>query len=326
LRALTLLAICAAPLSLTGLTAKKFGFEDATGSVVAAQAPAFKIVAVGHRGAKGLAPENTIAGANAAIAAGARLIEADVRFTKDGVPVIMHDRTVNRTTNGRGRVKDLTLAEIKALDAGSWMGQRFTAERVPTLREMLRNAKGRAMIDIDFKDGPPNAGDLIKATLDAEGYRDAQLVTIFVRPNRYGQLASLARDYHLRPHYQSDGQTRQYGASVSVKVMGLRRRAFNFHRAAVIRENNLLLFSNIMGADDGVRGIKDSINADARFIMTDHLEILVPYLRARGLLETCLLDHEFECIDEPGGPDRRNNRVRVAGRGGIQNPEIDSAP
>lgn len=326
MRALTLLAICAAPLSLTGLTAKNFGFEDATGSVVAAQAPAFKIVAVGHRGAKGLAPENTIASANAAIAAGARLIEADVRFTKDGVPVIMHDRTVNRTTNGRGRVKDLTLAEIKALDAGSWMGERFAVERVPTLREMLRNAKGRAMIDIDFKDGPPNAGDLIKAALDAEGYRNGQLVTIFVRSNRYGQLASLAPDYRLRPHYQSDLQTRRYAASANVKVMGLRRRAFNFRRAALIHENDLLLFANIMGADDGARGIEDSINAGARFIMTDHLEVLVPYLRVRGLLENCLLNREFECMDALGSPGLRSNRAKVADLDDVQNPETDSTP
>ncbi|MBI3514161.1 MAG: glycerophosphodiester phosphodiesterase, partial [Proteobacteria bacterium] len=81
------------------------------------------------------APENTLAGFRAAAAAGARWVEFDVKLTRDGVAVLMHDETLERTTNGRGRVAETPLAAIAALDAGAWFGAGFRDERVPTLLE-----------------------------------------------------------------------------------------------------------------------------------------------------------------------------------------------
>src|SRR5262245_36006639 len=82
-----------------------------------ADAPA-SIWIVAHRGAKNIAPENTIAAFDAAADIGANYVELDVRPTKDGEIILMHDRTVDRTTNGKGEVTDFTLAEIRRLDAG----------------------------------------------------------------------------------------------------------------------------------------------------------------------------------------------------------------
>ncbi|MEL7136232.1 MAG: glycerophosphodiester phosphodiesterase family protein [Pseudomonadota bacterium] len=268
--------------------------------------PAHKIFAVGHRGAPSHAPENTIASHNAAIALGATVVEFDVRYTKDGHFVVIHDRTVNRTTNGKGRVSQLTLQEIKALDAGSWMGPEYTGIRVPTLREALRNIKGRAAVDIDFKGGPSNSGDLLAKILDEEGFRDGPLVTVFARSWDYKKLTGVIGKYQLRPHYQNKAHTQKVAVEDGIEVMGLRRRSFSFRTARTIRNNDLVLFSNVMGFSDGPRGFSDSIKAGARFIQTDHLDRLTPYLAERGLLESCIPSRDFRCWhgaeDENQGP------------------------
>ncbi len=92
---------------------------------------------IGHRGACAYAPENTLASIRTAAAQGASWVEFDVRLTREGDLVLMHDDDVRRTTNGKGRVLDLTLAEIGALDAGAWFGGAFAGERVPTLVETI---------------------------------------------------------------------------------------------------------------------------------------------------------------------------------------------
>lgn len=92
---------------------------------------------IGHRGAKVNAPENTIASIKRAYDEGARWVEFDVKLTADAVPILIHDATLERTTNGRGDVRNTTLDEIRRLDAGSWFGPQFAGERVPTLAEAL---------------------------------------------------------------------------------------------------------------------------------------------------------------------------------------------
>ena len=106
-------------------------------------------------GATPFAPENTVAAFRKAVEMGADLVEMDIRETKDGRLVIMHDVTVDRTTNGKGRVTDLTLAEIQKLDAGSWFDKKFAGERVPTLEQALDSLGGQALPDVDFKAGTP---------------------------------------------------------------------------------------------------------------------------------------------------------------------------
>lgn len=90
-----------------------------------------------HRGASGYAPENTIAAVRAAAEMGCEWVELDVKLTADNVPIIFHDSTLERTTNGSGDIQSLTYDEIKALDAGSWYGESFFNETIPTLEEML---------------------------------------------------------------------------------------------------------------------------------------------------------------------------------------------
>ncbi len=90
-----------------------------------------------HRGSKGTHPENTLASFKEAVRVGSDGIELDVHLTKDGHLVVIHDETVDRTTNGTGEIRALTLAEIKELDAGSWFNETFAGEKIPTLEEVL---------------------------------------------------------------------------------------------------------------------------------------------------------------------------------------------
>jgi glycerophosphoryl diester phosphodiesterase len=99
------------------------------------------LLAIAHRGASGYAPENTFAAFRKAIAMGAGFIETDLQLSRDARFVAIHDATVNRTTNGQGAVHDLTLAELRRLDAGSWFGSEFAGERIPTIEEILEFAK-----------------------------------------------------------------------------------------------------------------------------------------------------------------------------------------
>jgi glycerophosphoryl diester phosphodiesterase len=92
---------------------------------------------IGHRGASAVAPENTMAAFREAIAAGADGIEFDVRLTRDGVPVVIHDSTLRRTGGWQQRVADLTWSELAQIDVGSWFNRSFAQERVPSLKELL---------------------------------------------------------------------------------------------------------------------------------------------------------------------------------------------
>ncbi len=106
---------------------------------------------IAHRGATGYAPENTIAGFDQAVDMKADYIEIDVQRSKDGELVVIHDTTVDRTTNGTGKVVDLTFDFLRSLDAGSWKGEQFAGEPIPTFEEILDRYHGKVGILIELK-------------------------------------------------------------------------------------------------------------------------------------------------------------------------------
>jgi glycerophosphoryl diester phosphodiesterase len=147
---------------------------------------------LGHRGARLLAPENTLPGFRAAISEGADGVELDVRRTADQVLVCLHDAGLGRTTNGRGPVREHTLAEVRRLDAGGSPrrnGHHGGQEsiRVPTLTEALDSLPSSALVDVEVKcrgqgpDGPAQVADLLAATLEGRLDRDRVLVSSFSR-------------------------------------------------------------------------------------------------------------------------------------------------
>jgi glycerophosphoryl diester phosphodiesterase len=126
-------------------------FQEAIAAESATTGDIRKIDNVAHRGATGYAPENTIAAFDKGVEMKADYIEIDVQRSKDGELVIIHDTTVDRTTNGTGYIKDLTFEQLRQLDAGSWKGEQFTGERIPAFDEILDRYHGKTGILIELK-------------------------------------------------------------------------------------------------------------------------------------------------------------------------------
>ena len=122
---------------------------------------------IAHRGASSYAPENTIAAFDLALQMGASHLELDVHLTRDDHLVIIHDDTVDRTTNGTGPVADQTLTVLQTLDAGAWFGEAFAGARIPTLADVLARYQGRAHLHIELKGHtahlPQRTVDLVRA-------------------------------------------------------------------------------------------------------------------------------------------------------------------
>jgi glycerophosphoryl diester phosphodiesterase len=144
---------------------------------------------VAHRGASRDLPENTLAAFEAAIAAGADAVEFDVRMSRDGHAIVMHDASVHRTTGGEGLVRDLTLAELKRLRVGSVLGRPAGEPAgIPTLVETLALLSGRIAVDVEIKNLPgepdhdPDREAAVEATLralDGSAFVGAVLISSF---------------------------------------------------------------------------------------------------------------------------------------------------
>ena len=129
------------------------------------------MIITGHRGAAKLEPENTRLSFQKAIDLGVDQIETDVHLTKDNHLVIIHDATVDRTTNGQGEIADLTLLEIRQLDAGK-------GERIPTLGEVIEWVRGKVILQIELK-GPDTAEPVVRA-VEQNGMEREVVLTSFV--------------------------------------------------------------------------------------------------------------------------------------------------
>lgn len=168
-------------------------------------------VIIGHRGAAGTAPENTMVSFERALDVGAEVLESDIHATRDGVPVLLHDPNVDRTTNGTGMVSDLTLAELRELDAahhfsddaGTTFPMREQGVRVPTLEEVFEAFPG-ARINLEIKANPPKLIGRVIELVDQFERHDTTLLTAGEDP----MMLELRRERKLR------GSTFAVGASL----------------------------------------------------------------------------------------------------------------
>ena len=137
----------------------------------------FRLLNIAHRGASHKFPENTLQAFAAAIQAGADMCELDVQLSRDGIPIVIHDDTVDRTTDGHGAAAALTLAEIKRLDAGIRFGPGFAGARVPTLEEVLIEVAGRCRLNVELK-GPGTSLEVCRL-LRQYGQLETSIVSSF---------------------------------------------------------------------------------------------------------------------------------------------------
>jgi glycerophosphoryl diester phosphodiesterase len=219
---------------------------------------------VGHRGFKAVAPENTIASFEAAAAVGTDYMELDVHQTKDGELILMHDGKVDRTTNGKGAVHDLTFAEIRKLDAGE-------RQQVPTLREALLWAKLKGVrIDIDHKDGPvEDIARVVRETgmmerVVIEGSRD-----------RLKRFAELLPGVDTMPHVESleDIRTACELLHTTVVRLSLEQLA-KPEDVEAVHKCGARVSVTILGKEDNEEGIRRVITEGAELIETDHPDVV----------------------------------------------------
>lgn len=177
-----------------------------------AQADKLRPLVIGHKGAIHLAPENTLASFRAALELGVDGVEFDCYLCRDGHPVVIHDATVDRTTNGQGRVRASTLEELKRLDASSWFDPRFAKERIPTLAEVLDLlAPSGVLINIEIKsDYHPSAfsGELpltskVLQEVKERGLLERVLISSF-NPLVLWQVQRLMPGVKIALNYQRD--------------------------------------------------------------------------------------------------------------------------
>ncbi|WP_104037595.1 glycerophosphodiester phosphodiesterase family protein [Vibrio jasicida] len=153
---------------------------------------------IGHRGVAGKFPENTKVSVQAAIDLGLNWVEVDVQPTKDNILVVCHDHTVNRCSNGKGRVDQMTLSELKALDFGRWFGDEFANESIMTLSELLELAAENDLnLNIEVKVDHHSANDV--AQIAAKTLLDGPL------PKERILLSSFSHDVIRALHKHCEG-------------------------------------------------------------------------------------------------------------------------
>jgi len=143
-------------------------------------------IVIAHRGDKKHAPENTLAAFKQAAENGADAIEFDVKLTADERVIVLHDQTINRTTNGKGRISRLPYAAVRDMDAGTWFSETFRGERIPTLDEVFETVGNRLCINIELTNYATPGDNLVPKVVDSvrkHGLQDRMLFSSFFARN-----------------------------------------------------------------------------------------------------------------------------------------------
>ncbi|MDA7520954.1 glycerophosphodiester phosphodiesterase family protein [Verrucomicrobia bacterium] len=238
------------------------------------QWPGVRVVA--HRGGALLGPpENTLPAIEKAIEVGADLIEVDIRQTSDGHLVLMHDETVDRTTNGRGRVDRLTLGEIRAL-AIKHEGKGII--RVPTLKEALGIMKGRIDPDLDYKEG--DVSKLIQLVGDAEMIEQSTMYGSWDRCRAISQLEPRMR---IRPTADYPLQVPELARTLRPSLINMDWHGVSEQAIRLAHTHGCQAFVNCLGRADTPYCMEIAVEAGADYIQSDRPDLVVKYLKSKNL-------------------------------------------
>lgn len=234
---------------------------------LAAVAAAKPVAVIAHRGEHLHHPENTLPAIRAAIDAGANYVELDVRTSLDGAIVLSHNSTVEARTNGHGAVRQLTLAQLRALDAGN-------GERIPTFDEALAALGQNCGLYLDWKDA-----DAASLLAPLRRHR------IIARTVVYGSVAKLTELQRLEPALRvmpeavsAETLTRTL-AELKPKVVAFDARDFTPEIIAIARAAGVDIFVDRLGPDDNEAAWRDAVHKGATGIQTDHPAALAAFLR-----------------------------------------------
>jgi len=233
---------------------------------------------IAHRGASAYAPENTVPAFDLALAMGADALETDIRTTRDGVLVLLHDHRVERTTNGHGDIAALTWAEVQSLDAGSWFAPEFAGARVPSLANFLARYAALLPLALEIKaDGIECA---VIAALAA--VREAHEITI-----TSFSFATLAAIKKLQPTRRIGWLTRRFDEEAIARVRAIGGEQIcppadqtTAARVALAKERGLEVRAWGVRDEAAMIGV---VEAGADGMTVNFPDKLIAYLRQRGL-------------------------------------------
>jgi glycerophosphoryl diester phosphodiesterase len=237
-----------------------------------------QIAVISHRGEHLAHPENTLPAFQAAIDAGADFFELDVRTTSDGRLVLMHDRTVDRTTNGTGRVREMTFDQIRALDADAKFGPQFAGTAVPTFAEALNLAHGKIGVYVDCKDIA--TADLV-AALEKADMLDK--VVIYGGAGFLKGVLALRPSLKAMPEADNAATLEKLLTNLNLHVVAFDAGDFKDDVIAIARQAHVDIYVDRLGPADKVADWQDAIERGAAGIQTDRPAELVQYLRSREL-------------------------------------------
>lgn len=244
----------------------------------AALSAADRIVVIAHRGEHRAHPENTLPAFQAAIDAGADFFELDVRTTSDGRLVLMHDARVDRTTNGRGAVREMTFDQIRALDAGAKFSPQFAGTEVPTFAEALALAHGKIGVYVDSKDIAP--ADLAAALAQADMLNS---VVIYGGAGFLKKVQALRPSLKIMPEAYRAATLEKLLADLQPRVVAFDAEDFTGDAIAVARHAGVDIYVDRLGSADNPSAWQDAVDRGATGIQTDRPAELVEYLRSRKL-------------------------------------------
>ncbi|WP_290790148.1 glycerophosphodiester phosphodiesterase family protein [Flavihumibacter sp. UBA7668] len=241
------------------------------------------VMVAAHRGVHNDVPENSMASFHRAAQLRVHIVELDVRSTRDGVLVLMHDKTVDRTTNGRGRVDSLTYAELSALSL-KHKGQ-VTTEKIPTLEEALLFLKGKTLVDLDIKAGD-KSGEIMELVRKTGTERT---VIFFVYDSiQLRMVKEWDKDVLVLARSRSHTAVAPYFGKFRPEALHIDE---SHHRPDVVKQihsSGARVWLNALGETDrlaastGPHAFNTVLQYGANIIQTDYPELLLKYLKGRN--------------------------------------------
>jgi len=237
-----------------------------------------KIIVISHRGEHLHHPENTMAAFQAAIDAGADYFELDVRTTSDKKFVIMHDETLDRTTNGTGPVSKHTFDEIRALDAGAKFSPQFAGTKVPTLDEAFNLAHGKINVYVDTKNADPQQ---LVDTIVSHDMQDH--VVIYGNPFFLYEVHKIRPTLRVMPEAISPDICKFLARAMSLQVIAFDANDFKDPVIACAKDANAKIYVDRLGDADNPETWQKAIDLGAAGIQTNLPAELATWLRSHKL-------------------------------------------
>jgi glycerophosphoryl diester phosphodiesterase len=242
-----------------------------------------EILVCAHRAYHQFAPENSIASIEKAIEANIDIVEVDVNTTKDGILILMHDNSIDRTTNGKGYVSDFTFVELNKLYLT--INDSVTTHKIPTLSEVLSVAKGKIILNLDIK-----RVDVAKLYQQLEVYKMQNEVFSFIWDKRkIEKILAIDSTYAVLPEVSNRTEIEYYLENVASKLQHFNENSFTSENVTWAKTQGVEIFMNSLFEIDAefvngnTNNIDKIIDLKPAIIQTDHPLLLKEYLKSKGL-------------------------------------------